>query len=235
MLPDESVATTSDPLAREMTKRVDAPAMPPERARRLLLSRAVAMLVVTAWSSALSVTPAAAIVVGGGGSAKSDCVLEFQMAANPASITLDKNGNPSPKQRCTDGDPACDFDNVPGQCTFRLAACINVVDTRTPECSSNAVTAFIVKAPSAKDALNPNKPGDAANRAALLSLTDDDGPFRLPDGSPNNCASFDEIVVMKPGKATKKTIKFQVVTSQTISGKTKTVKDSDNLQLTCAP
>ena len=32
-----------------------------------------------------------------------------------------------------------------------------------------------------------------------------------------------------------KTLKFQAVTSQTISGKTKTVKDSDNLQLTCAP
>ncbi len=40
---------------------------------------------------------------------------------------------------------------------------------------------------------------------------------------------------MKPGKATKKTLKFQAVSSQTISGKTKTVKDSDGLQLTCAP
>ncbi|MEO6027281.1 MAG: hypothetical protein ABIR79_10490, partial [Candidatus Binatia bacterium] len=175
------------------------------------------------------------ISILGGGSAKSDCALEFQMAANPASIALDKNGNPSPKQRCTDGDPTCDFDNVPGQCTFHLAACINVVDTRTPECSSNTVSAFIVKAPSAKDALNPNKPGDAANRAALLALTDDDGPFVLPDARDNNCAPFDEIVVMKPGKATKKTLKFKVVTSQTISGKTKTVKDSDNLHLTCAP
>jgi pimeloyl-ACP methyl ester carboxylesterase len=178
---------------------------------------------------------APSISILGGGSAKSDCALEFQMAANPASVTLDKNGNPSPKQRCTDGDSTCDFDNVPGQCTFHLAMCLNVVDTRTPECTSNATTSVLIKAPSAKDALNPKKPGDDLNRAQLLTLFDDDGPFLFPDGRDNDCATFDAVVVMKPGKATKKTLKFQGITTQTISGKTKVVKDSDNLQLTCAP
>jgi hypothetical protein len=34
------------------------------------------------------------------------------------------------KQSCMDGDPSCDFDSTPGQCTFRVAACLNVEDSR---------------------------------------------------------------------------------------------------------
>jgi hypothetical protein len=161
------------------------------------------------------------------------------MAANPADVALDKNGNPSPKQRCNDGDPACDFDSIPGQCTFHLAACINVVDTRTPLCDSITTQSFTIKSPSEKDTTNPNKPGAAANRAALLSLLDDDGPFVLPDGRDNNCGPFDAVVVMKQTsqgpKATTTTFKFQTAFSSVVSGKPKIVKDSDALKLTCIP
>lgn len=181
--------------------------------------------------------PSASIL--GGGSAKSDCGLEFQMAADPADVVLDKNGNPSPKQSCHDGDPTCDFDAIAGQCTFHLAACLNVVDTRTPECDSIATQSFTIKSPSAKDATNPNKPGAAANRAALLSLLDDDGPFVLPDGRDNNCGPVDVVVVMKVTsqgpKATATNFKFQSAFTSNVNGKLKTVKDSDALKLTCIP
>jgi hypothetical protein len=181
--------------------------------------------------------PSASIL--GGGSPKSDCGLEFQLAANPADLVLDKNGNPSPKQRCNDGDPACDFDAIPGQCTFHMAACINVVDTRTPDCDARSTTSFVVKSPSEKDTTNPNKPGAAANRAALLALLDDDGPFVLPDARDNNCAPFDAVVVMKQTsqgpKATTTTFKFQSSFRSLVNDKPKVLKDSDALKLTCIP
>jgi pimeloyl-ACP methyl ester carboxylesterase len=182
---------------------------------------------------------APSLSIMGGGSGKIDCGLEFQMAA-PTTVTLDKNGNPSPKQSCTDGDPSCDFDAIPGQCTFKLAACINNVDSRLPLCSSLSTVAFTIKAPSEKDTLNPNKPGDAANRAALLAILDDDGPIVLPDGRDNNCAPFDAVVIMKVGsggpKATTKSLKFQSAFTQADqNAKIKVKKDSDALKLTCIP
>jgi hypothetical protein len=177
----------------------------------------------------------------GGGSGKIDCGLEFLMAKGSGTVALDKNGNPSPKQSCADGDPTCDFDAIPGQCTLRLAACINNVDARLPLCTSNSTIAIDLKKPSAKDAINPSKPGDDLTRASFLTILDDDGPIVLPDGRDNNCAPFEATVVMKVGgqgpKATSKTIKVQSSFSQTdlLSGKTKVKKDSDGLKLTCTP
>lgn len=172
----------------------------------------------------------------GGGSDKIDCGLEFQMAANPANVKLDKNGNPGPKQSCTDGDPTCDFDAVAGQCTLHLAMCLNVVDTRIPACSVDATTAVIVKAPSAKDALGPKRPFDDVNRAALLALMDADGPILFPDGRDNDCAFFNLVVPTSGAKAGTKTLKFQSVFSQTdANDNVKTKKDSDALKLTCNP
>jgi hypothetical protein len=38
---------------------------------------------------------------------------------------------------CRDGEAGCDFDDVPGQCTFRLSVCLLVADTRFPSCSGS--------------------------------------------------------------------------------------------------
>lgn len=66
--------------------------------------------------------------IPGGGSAKTDCMLEW-LVNNPNN-PLDKKGFPSMKQSCMDGDPSCDFDSTAGQCTFHMAACLNVDDPR---------------------------------------------------------------------------------------------------------
>ncbi len=178
---------------------------------------------------------APSLAILGGGSDKTDCGLEFLLAANPANVTLDKRGNPSPKESCSDGDPSCDFDAVPGQCTFHLAVCLNVVDTRTPACNVTHTTFLLVKSPSAKDALNPKKPGDDVNRAALLALGDADGPFFFPDDRANDCARVDVVVPMRPGKPTTKTLKLQTGFAATINGKVTAKKDTDTLKLTCKP
>lgn len=38
-------------------------------------------------------------------------------------------------RRCRDGDPTCDFDTIPGQCTFQIAVCVLAADPRFPECT----------------------------------------------------------------------------------------------------
>src|SRR5205085_12660879 len=53
-----------------------------------------------------------------GGSGSRACIAETALAAGQL-VTL-KNGLPSPRQVCVDGDPACDFDPTPGSCTFHL-------------------------------------------------------------------------------------------------------------------
>lgn len=180
-----------------------------------------------------------ALSIPGKGKATLECGLEFLMSNPAGAAVLDANGNPSFKQSCTDGDPMCDFDAVAGQCTFQMALCLNVVDTRFPDCISDRVTKVDVLKPSANDAINPNKPGDDLNRAALLSVADD-GPLALPDGIDNDCAPFNAVVVQKVGsggpQSTTKKIKVKASVQQTFPGSpTKVKKDSDVLKLTCNP
>ncbi len=183
---------------------------------------------------------AAPLLIPGPGSYKSECAIEF-MLSNPAgAAVVDKNGNPAFKQSCTDGDPSCDFDDVPGQCTFQAALCVNNVDPRLPSCSTESLTAFVVKTPSEKDALNPSKPGDDLNRAALLATVDADGPITIPDNRDNDCAPFNVVVVQKTGssgpKKTTKKVKVQGTFIQQLPGSApKRKKETDQLKLTCYP
>ncbi len=181
-----------------------------------------------------------ALSIPGPGKKSLECGLEFLMTNPAGASVLDKNGNPSFKQSCTDGDPTCDFDAVADQCTFRMAACLNVVDSRFPECLSDRVVAWEVLKPSANDAVNPNKPGDNLNRAALLAVADADGPLVMPDAIDNDCAPFDLVVPLKIGasgpQTTTKKIKVRASVQQTFPGKpTKVKKDADVLKLTCNP
>lgn len=67
-------------------------------------------------------------LIPGGGTGKTDCILEWfvQNPTNPP----DKKGFPNVKQSCVDGDATCDTDEIPGQCTFLVTACLNVDDDR---------------------------------------------------------------------------------------------------------
>ncbi len=178
---------------------------------------------------------APALQIPGQGKPKIECALEWLMSNATSPTVLDKHGNPSFKQACTDGDPSCDFDDIPGQCTFQMALCVNVVDTRLPLCSSDTVNAIEVLRPSAKDAINPNKPGDGAIRAALLGTFDADGPILLPDSRDNDCALFDLTVPMKVGPLGPKSTRKLAKVRATYTSGGKIVKDSDVLKLTCNP
>jgi hypothetical protein len=80
---------------------------------------------------AVSSTAAARrLLAPGGGRARPDCAIEWAATAPLA------RSRPVPKARfvCTDGDPACDTDDVAGQCTIEVAPCAAVADRRLPTC-----------------------------------------------------------------------------------------------------
>jgi pimeloyl-ACP methyl ester carboxylesterase len=176
-----------------------------------------------------------ALRIAGGGSTKTDCVGEW-LLQNPAGFgLLDKKGLVSTKQSCTQGDPACDADDDPSQCTFRVGLCLRVPDPALPDCFLSSVTdsmsveAYDVRKPSTKDVANPIKPKAAANRAALLSAVND--VLRLPYTATNTCATFEIQVPVAGTKPGKEVIK--ILTTGALDGKR--VKDADKLLLTCNP
>jgi pimeloyl-ACP methyl ester carboxylesterase len=176
--------------------------------------------------------------VPGGGSIKKDCGAEW-LIQNPAQINdVDGKGRPVIKQTCAQGDPACDFDADPTQCTFRMAVCFLVEDDRLPDCDIDGVTLedWEVKKPSEKDAGNPKKPKADLNRAELLRVTD---LLTLPATTNDNCAPIDIQVPLKDGtKKAKRVLKTFATGTDIIAllpVKTKKFKDANKMKLTCEP
>ena len=75
--------------------------------------------------------------VPGGGKATTDCTAEW-MVENPRNA----KGQTRNVQVCRQGDPACDFDADPGQCTFHLRVCLNNNDANMPGCTPSNVTTY---------------------------------------------------------------------------------------------
>ncbi len=91
------------------------------------------------------------------------CLVEWRPQA-PAVL---KRGLPSTRLRCRDGDPACDADATPGQCTFTTLLCINNRDPRFPACVPFTTDRLSVRLPrKLRDAV------DGANVAALQGALD---------------------------------------------------------------
>lgn len=179
---------------------------------------------------------APALRIPGQGKQTRECALEWLMSNPAGAVAVDKYGHTSFKQSCTDGDPSCDFDGAAdGTCTFQMAMCLNVVDTQLPSCLSDRVSAIEVLKPSAHDALNPNKPGDDLNRAALLATFDADGPLVIPDSRDSDCAPVNLVVPMKIGPMGPKSTRKNLRVRATYSLNGKVIKDADVLKLTCNP
>jgi hypothetical protein len=94
--------------------------------------------------------------VPGRGSKGTRCLVEWMPAVTPP---LTGRRLPSTRLRCTDGDPECDDDDVPGQCTFRIALCLGRDDPRLPKCKQLTVDRLVVKSP------NPKRLKNAVNAA----------------------------------------------------------------------
>jgi hypothetical protein len=99
----------------------------------------------------------------GGGSARNDCMVEWDPAARSVTTMGTRAG-----ATCQDGDPTCDRDAVPGQCTIGLRVCFNVADPRLAACVADApVTGWRLLSPNPAEA---HDPVEAANGAALAAV-----------------------------------------------------------------
>jgi hypothetical protein len=130
------------------------------------------------------------------------------------------NGLPSPRLRCTDGDPGCDTDLVPGQCTFRVALCINNEDPRLPGCIPTSLKRLAVKLPKSKGRRDE---ADRANAAMLASA------INLEAQGLNLCS--DRLPILVPTRGARrgtKRLKIRGVTKKGQRGRAK-------LKLTCYP
>jgi hypothetical protein len=107
----------------------------------------------------------------GGGRAKTDCGHEWQTTPAPARNT---HGMITNRLQCTDGDASCDFGATPGECTFRVALCLNLTMPLSglPTCTPTDVAKLQLISP--REAA-PKNGVDAANRDALEGVLQDVG------------------------------------------------------------
>jgi cysteine-rich repeat protein len=121
-----------------------------------------------------------------GGPKTRGCLLEWAVV-NPNSKVV--KGFPARLQQCLDGDPACDADgDNDGVCTFTVSACLNVTDSRLPDCMSPGVKSAKLRRPS------PLRPSDDVEREDGTRLADalkafgitvQSGSTTLQSGSPD--------------------------------------------------
>lgn len=159
------------------------------------------------------------------GKGPTDCGLEW--AITPTPPPSPSTGFPTAKIECTDNDPTCDADTTPGQCTFLVGTCVNVVDGRFPCTPTDAATYEVAK-PSAKDASKAHKDANARNNRYRLDVNMDG---IVPTATTNVCSSQQRFVVaLKRGGLVRGRGKA-VVKLANSAGK----KDADAVSFTCLP
>jgi cysteine-rich repeat protein len=152
-----------------------------------------------------------ALRIPGGGSRAVDCAHEWSLALG--TVAADKRGVPRNRQDCVDGDPACDFDPLPGACLLHLFACVGGADARLG-CAPAAVTSLEV--------LRPKLDGDPL-RDALTQAFAELAPPLAPGETCTRRIDF----VMPAGRQRAVT----KVRARLASGKS----DPDTLKLRCLP
>lgn len=145
------------------------------------------------------------------------CLVEWMPAVSPP---VNDAGFPSVRLACVDGDASCDEDATAGQCTFRVALCINNEDPRLAECRPSNLQRLQIRSP--KPA-RPRDPADAVNAASLVEAID------LGDQALNTCSEPLPIVVPTRGaRAGTKRLRVRAATTEGHRARAA-------LKLTCRP
>jgi hypothetical protein len=155
--------------------------------------------------------------VPGRGKRRHQCIVEWLPAAPFATA---RKGFPSSRLRCRDGNPACDDDGIAGQCTFRIALCINNEDPRVPQCRPSSLRSLKIRSPKLR---SPRNSVDAVNARSLAAAID------LGEQTTNRCSDHLPIVVPTRGaRAGSKKLQVRATTSRGEAARAR-------LKLTCAP
>jgi len=154
-----------------------------------------------------------------------DCHVEWSITPQPPPDPSHPTF-PTAKITCLDNDPTCDADTTPGQCTFLVGACVNVVDSRFM-CSPTDIASYILKKPNLKDAAKPNKDRFARDNRRLLDLG---LASIIPTATPNVCTDQQKFVVALKKGTLKATGKISLQGTDSVPK-----SDADTLKLTCLP
>jgi hypothetical protein len=133
--------------------------------------------------------------------------------------------------RCVDGDPECDDDDVPGQCTFGIAICLGGDDPRLPKCKQLTLKRLVVKTPNPKRVKNDvNSANAGVLEAAIEALgSSEPGPQGCARAPTVRCSAMLPIVVPTRGQRTgSKRLKVVGVSDEGRRGRAK-------LKLFCKP
>lgn len=156
----------------------------------------------------------AALRIPGGGSKSLDCGFEWSAEMPAGGVLVDKAGIPRNSQRCTDGDPACDFDATPGKCGMRLWACLGGADARLA-CTAQQITAV--------DVTSPRTNATGSQLAARIALVAAVAALGLPAGPGEECSQRVEVEI-----PVNKSLKLATRATNS-AGK----RDTDSLKLSC--
>jgi slime mold repeat-containing protein len=164
--------------------------------------------------------PPVSMCIPGGGKPATDCAAEW-VVVNPNN----PRGVNSNVQLCKQGDPLCDFDIDPQQCTFHVRICLDNHDLRLPSCQPGAVSTYELLSPpprsaaaqtmlTAVGALAPSsRSGKRQNRVS----------FNPPDATASNCTPVLPVRVR---------LAHPVVVQVQATSPTR-IRDRDKLRLKC--
>ncbi|MBI3768895.1 MAG: hypothetical protein HY271_10435 [Deltaproteobacteria bacterium] len=157
------------------------------------------------------------------GKSSLDCHAEWSITPQPPS---GGGGIPLNKVFCMDNDPTCDADTTPGQCTFLVGACVNVVDPRLT-CSPTDTASYDLARPSVENTTQSHKDSNARDNRRRLTL---DLDALIPTASPNVCTPQERFVV-----ALKKGVKKRIAGVALRVTDSGTATDADSMKLICLP
>ena len=164
--------------------------------------------------------PPVSMCIPGGGKPATDCAAEW-VVVNPNN----PRGVNSNVQVCKQGDPLCDFDIDPRQCTFHLRICLDNHDLNLPSCQPGSVSTYELRSPpprsaaaqtmlTAVAALAPSSRG--GKRQSRVSFTP-------PDATASNCTPVLPVRVR---------LAHPVVVQVQATSPTR-IRDRDKLRLKC--
>jgi hypothetical protein len=158
--------------------------------------------------------------VPGNGPKKKDCLTEWLI--ENAAEKPGANGKAKPTQKCTQGDPGCDFDDDPATCTFRLQVCFRLVDARLPDCTAGPIDSWELRKPPLDDG---SAAGALLDAVAALGGTQSDTTVTFSPPLDTDLPCTDPVLLGVPVKSKLK------LKARAVGGDT----DADSLTLDCRP
>jgi len=170
--------------------------------------------------------------VTGGGPRGPDCLGAWQVRNGGARPGAD--GKAPVRQRCRDGDPACDGDQTAGTCTFSVAICLDRNDARlktgTRDCTRPPVGGWTALRPRVETGGT-----DAALATTLVAAVAALGPSTVAGDAVTFAPALDATARCTPAVPIVVPRKATVVLRAATAAATGHPRDVDTLKLVCAP